>query len=221
MRDSARNARTSEPLSRPVFLGSLLSSLDATGDLPPAFQDLRLRFDQAKAHFESSDMSPERYANLLAAMRCYDSDGRTWTIGATSGLWYRLVEDTWVQSPPPYQSATAISSAAQLYYQAGTQANAEAGGQAPTPSSPTPSSPTPSSPTPSSPTPSAPEPLSSGREELLFGLPVQLFADEAVDPGPVPHGALPSFDPGSYSLDPQPRRVEPDPDAAPRPEHGS
>ena len=184
MRDPARSSRSSEPLSRPVFLGSLLSVLDATGDLPPAFQELRRRFDQAKAHFDAGDLSAERYANLLASLRCFDPEGRSWTIGASSGLWYRMVEDVWVQSPPPYQSASAISSAATLYQ---TAAQRQPTG--------------------------ATSDVETDDEELLFGLPVQLFAEEAVEQGPIPHGSLPSLEPG-FGDHPSPRRPGSDVEAS-------
>ena len=188
MRDPARHTRGSQSHVRPVFLGSLLSVLDATGDLPPAFQELRRRFDQAKSHFDAGDLSAERYAKLLSALRCFDQEGRSWTIGASSGLWYRMMDDVWVQSPPPYQSASAISSAATLYQ---------------------------SSPQPSNTSSQVAEPASEVRDdgadggavagdELLFGLPAQLFAEEAVDQGPVPHGSLPSLEPG-FDAQPQPR----------------
>jgi hypothetical protein len=196
MRDSARNARMREPMSRPVFLGSLLSVLDATGDLPPAFQELRQRFDQAKARFDAGDLSAERYANLLAALRCFDSDGRSWSIGASSGLWYRLIDDAWVQSPPPYQSASAISSAESLYRTAVEHARTPAA----LPAAPDATGATGAT--------GGEADATGGGEELLFGLPTQLFASEAMPQGPVPHGALPELDaPGG---DPSPRSPDGD-----------
>lgn len=189
MRDAARVQREETRDHRPVFFGSLLSALDATGDLPQAFQELRLRFDQARALYGRGDLSAERYANVLSSMRCYDSEGRSWTIGASSGLWYRMIDDVWVQSPPPYQSAAAISSAASVYQsEAATQHDQQrSSGQ--------------------------PEDLAAATDpgeatltdELLFGLPSQLFVDEAADQGPVPFGALPTL-PVVRDSEPHPRR---------------
>jgi hypothetical protein len=203
-----RNTKSNGAGSRPVFLGSLLSALDATGDLPPAFQDLRRRFDQARSHFDSGDLSAEQYANRLSSLRCFDAEGQPWTIGATSGLWYRMISDTWVQSPPPYQSASAISSAASLYRDAAAAStgssgshddvsfnargadardagDTEAGASRDGVASP------------------------AVEDELLFGLPVQLFATEPVEQGPVPHGSLPSLA-AEGTLAPLPRRVDGD-----------
>jgi hypothetical protein len=219
MRDAARNAKSNGARSRPVFLGSLLSVLDATGDLPPAFQDLLRRFDQAKGHFDSGDLSAERYASLLSSLRCFDAEGQPSTIGATSGLWYRMISDVWVQSPPPYQSASAISSAASLYRDAaaasagyagggddvvpdtGDAGAVDAGAVAVEAVDPAAGAGSVSHDGPASP--------AGGEDELLFGLPVQLFVTEPVEQGPVPHGSLPSLTVDETPA-PMPRRLDGD-----------
>lgn len=100
---------------KPVFLGTLLSALDSSGELPPAFEELRVRYDTVRAHYDAGELSEDRLAGLLSGMRCYDGRGDAWTIGATSGLWYRLTEEGWMQSPPPYRQAAANEAAEMLY----------------------------------------------------------------------------------------------------------
>jgi hypothetical protein len=260
MRDQSRSRQPGRP-AQPVFLGSLLSELDATSDLPQAFQELRVKFDRVKSHYDSGDLPAERYGDLLASLRCYDSQGTAWTIGASSGLWYRMVDDVWIQWPPPYQDSVAAASAARIYSRA-AQASGRTGTPGPMGMPPTAAAtqafepeafvPHPPLTTPQMqpPQPLPPQmlppqtlppqmgepllppqnfggygvppaelsafdmsefapsefPLAGGfppptpgaaipADPLLFGLPEQLFAGEAVDPGPVPYGALPETDP--------------------------
>lgn len=161
---------------QPVFLGSLLSVLDATGELPSALEELRARFDRVKAHYDSGELTPDRFAGMISTLRCYDEAGNAWTIGATSGLWYRLTDDGWLQSPPPYSRPEASVSAAGLYRPAVAVPATPAATPAPA----------------AEPEPAEPEPAADREDELLFGLPAQLFSDEPTPAGPVPYGTLPT-----------------------------
>jgi len=57
-----------------------------------------------KAEYEAGSKSEEDYKRLLEVCKFMDEEGRYWTIGAQSGLWYYHDGNQWVQArtePPP------------------------------------------------------------------------------------------------------------------------
>lgn len=83
-------------------LGSLRSELDEGSDLQSEFVMLE-SYSQAVRHaFLTGKVESAAAAAILSKLRLLGSDGAVWSIGATSGSWYRKSGANWVQTPPPY-----------------------------------------------------------------------------------------------------------------------
>lgn len=81
---------TSQSEHRASFLGTLRSELDESGsDLDEAFETLSTLSASARAAYLDYRLNPERAARLFQMLRLTANDGGEWTIGPTSGLWYR------------------------------------------------------------------------------------------------------------------------------------
>ncbi|MFM7088570.1 MAG: hypothetical protein ACKOW9_03500 [Candidatus Paceibacterota bacterium] len=86
----------------PAPLGALRSELDEGSDLQNEFILLE-SYSQAVRHaFITGKIEASAAAGILSALRLKGSDGYFWSIGATTGSWYKKVGDSWIQTPPPY-----------------------------------------------------------------------------------------------------------------------
>lgn len=73
---------------------------------PPRYssETIMIMFRQLKWEYEVGSKSEEEYKRLLEVFKFMDEEGRYWTIGAQSGVWYYHDGKQWVQartSPPP------------------------------------------------------------------------------------------------------------------------
>jgi hypothetical protein len=81
---------------------TLRSDLDEPMRLPRPFLDLVSRFGEAKVRYDRGHFSKEQYAQVLAGLVVVWTDGTEWTLGATSGVWYRRFHGLpWVAATPP------------------------------------------------------------------------------------------------------------------------
>ena len=87
------------------LLGTLRSELDEDdgGGLHPNFEILAGLVVAVRTAFTSFRINPAQAAELCARLRLKGRDGNEWTIGATSGSWYRrrIGETVWQKSPLP------------------------------------------------------------------------------------------------------------------------
>lgn len=90
------------------FFGTLRSELDGPPQLPSGFALLAAHTQLLLHAYDSGQLDQERLAELLAQQRCFDTVGNCWTIGATTGNWYRRAYDgtEWVAAPAPTVEAT-------------------------------------------------------------------------------------------------------------------
>jgi len=89
-----------------LFLGSLRSEFDVPSELPEQFGVFKQAFDTATQLYQKGAISGTELANLLSGLKCYDVLGVEWTIGSTTGLWYRRLSGHWVSSGPPLARAS-------------------------------------------------------------------------------------------------------------------
>lgn len=90
-----------------TFLGTLPSELDDDSSgmrMHPAFEQLAGSTYAVRAAFLGSRVSAEVAAELFASLRLTDQDGAEWTMGPTSGKWYRRVGGSpgWQHGPLPF-----------------------------------------------------------------------------------------------------------------------
>lgn len=87
------------------LLGTLRSELDEDDDggLHPSFEILAGLVVTVRTAYTSFRITPEQAARLCATLRLEGRDGNEWTVGATSGSWYkrRTGENIWQKSPLP------------------------------------------------------------------------------------------------------------------------
>jgi len=87
------------------LLGTLRSELDEDdgGGLHPSFEVLAGLIVTVRTAFTSFRIGPSAAAELCARLRLSGRDGNEWTVGATSGSWYRrrVGETVWQKSPMP------------------------------------------------------------------------------------------------------------------------
>ncbi len=70
--------------------------------MPAEFSLLVARFSQLLSRYHAGTIGTVELAEQLSAERISDTDGGEWTIGASSGAWYRrLPNEAWAQVPPP------------------------------------------------------------------------------------------------------------------------
>ena len=73
------------------------------------FKEVEKGFSLLKQEFKSKKISEREYKDRLKKLRLKDNDGRSWTIGAQSGLWYYFDGQNWIESlPPSVQKGKAI-----------------------------------------------------------------------------------------------------------------
>lgn len=89
-----------------VFLGSLRSEFDEEVPLHPAFSTLLAASGAVRGAYLNGRLGGEDAAAAFAELRLVGSDGAEWTIGATSGRWYRRVTGgSWVPADVPAELA--------------------------------------------------------------------------------------------------------------------
>ncbi len=91
-----------DAVERETYHGVLRSELDEPAKLPPAFEQLIEEVGKARHAFERGDLTKVQLAEVLRNLRVVGPDGTEWTMGSSSGRWYRRpVGGTWVPSLPP------------------------------------------------------------------------------------------------------------------------
>lgn len=85
----------------PGLLGTLRSELDEGSDLDWAFGSLEASVSAVRAAYLSHRLPPHVAASLLSELKLQGSDGALWTVGASSGSWWRKSGDQWEQSGSP------------------------------------------------------------------------------------------------------------------------
>lgn len=87
------------------LLGTLRSELDDddNGGLHPSFEILAGLVVTVRTAYTSFRINPRQAAEICADLRLRGRDGNEWTVGATSGAWYRrrTGEKVWQKSPLP------------------------------------------------------------------------------------------------------------------------
>jgi hypothetical protein len=86
-----------------VFLGGLASpGAPRRSELPPRFAALSGAVGDLFDDYRAGEMDAAEFAEAIASRRITDSRGVEWTIGATSGGWFRRDSSgTWVAAMPP------------------------------------------------------------------------------------------------------------------------
>jgi hypothetical protein len=93
-----------EELVRESFLGTLRSELDDDVTLDGAFAELLARFSSLRDSYMAGRLEAKAFGRLLRDLRVLDGDGFQWTVGASTGRWYRRnVQDggQWMAAPAP------------------------------------------------------------------------------------------------------------------------
>jgi len=85
------------------FLGGLKSEFDEGYSLSGVFNSLLAAADNIRNKYVKFEIDAEVAAELFAKLKIKDTNGNEWTIGASSGSWYRRFtnEKQWVSSNPP------------------------------------------------------------------------------------------------------------------------
>lgn len=109
MNPEERDETTGEDLRDDVFQDNLLGTLrselddDDDGGLHPSFEILAGLVVTVRTAYTSFRINPRQAAEICADLRLSGRDGNEWTVGATSGAWYRrrTGEKVWQKSPLP------------------------------------------------------------------------------------------------------------------------
>jgi hypothetical protein len=94
-----------------MFLGAVVARTTAAQEAPMSaeFSLLAARYARLMSFYQSGEINGEQLAAQLAEERVWDTDGGEWTIGASSGAWYRRVAgEGWTQVPPPGPHVQAV-----------------------------------------------------------------------------------------------------------------
>jgi hypothetical protein len=86
------------------MLGTLRSELDdSDSGIDPGFETLSSLAGSVRTAFLAFRIGPTQAARLFATLRLQASDGHEWTVGPTSGAWYKRQrgETTWRKAPMP------------------------------------------------------------------------------------------------------------------------
>jgi len=88
-----------------VFLGALRSEYDTPNVLPTAFIQLESVVQQLLWRWKKAEITAEITMQAMSDLVLTGQDGVLWTVGASSGRWYRRLPNqgaAWViASPPP------------------------------------------------------------------------------------------------------------------------
>lgn len=89
-------------LERDVYHGTLRSELDEPARLRPEFIGLIEEVGRWRIRYERNEITRAELAEALGALRAHTPDGAEWTLGATSGQWYRrYAGGEWSPALPP------------------------------------------------------------------------------------------------------------------------
>jgi len=85
------------------FLGGLKSEFDEGYSLSVEFNSLIAAADNIRDKYVKFEIDAEIAAELFAKLKIKDTNGNDWTIGASSGSWYKRFpnEKQWISSNPP------------------------------------------------------------------------------------------------------------------------
>lgn len=94
-----------------AFLGTLRSELDEDVPLEGAFAELYARFVSLRDAYTSGRLDTKMFGKSLRDLRVVDPEGYQWTIGATTGRWYRRNHregGQWASAPAPIGTGTLV-----------------------------------------------------------------------------------------------------------------
>jgi len=100
-----------ESTTRDAFLGTLRSELDGDAALEGAFAELYARFGALRDSYDNGRLDVRAFGLALRDLRVIDTDGYQWTIGATTGKWYRRNQQEgmqWASAPVPAGKGTLV-----------------------------------------------------------------------------------------------------------------
>lgn len=86
-----------------TFLGGLRSELDEGSHLHPTFAAMSAAADAVRASYLSYGVTPTKAAEAFRLLRIVDDNDIEWTVGPSSGGWYRrrVGTNAWQPGPPP------------------------------------------------------------------------------------------------------------------------
>lgn len=93
-----------DEVAREAFLGTLRSELDEDTPLEGAFAELYARFGALRDAYQTGRLESRMFGRALRDLRVIDPEGFQWTIGATTGRWYRRSQadnGKWMAAPAP------------------------------------------------------------------------------------------------------------------------
>lgn len=100
-----------ESTARDAFLGTLRSELDEDVVIEGAFAELYARFGALRDSYDNGRLDARSFGLALRDLRVIDTDGYQWTIGATTGKWYRRNQQEggqWASAPVPAGTGTLV-----------------------------------------------------------------------------------------------------------------
>jgi hypothetical protein len=97
-----------------TFLGGLRSELDEGSHLHPTFAAMSAAADSVRASYLSYAITPTKAAEAFRLLRLVDDNDIEWTVGPSSGSWYRrrLGSTGWQPGPAPLMAEPKIGSTA-------------------------------------------------------------------------------------------------------------
>lgn len=110
-RKNQSEIQVDESTARDAFLGTLRSELDEDVALEGAFAELYARFGALRDSYDSGRLDARSFGLALRDLRVIDTDGYQWTIGATTGKWYRRNQQEggqWASAPVPAGTGTLV-----------------------------------------------------------------------------------------------------------------
>lgn len=99
-----RQQRSEHQLSGQLFLGAVVARPTGDEEAPMAaeFSLLIARVQQLLNRYHAGEIGALALAEALSNEKVIDTAGAEWTLGATSGAWYRRMPTMdWAQVPPP------------------------------------------------------------------------------------------------------------------------
>lgn len=98
--------------SNSFFLGGLKSEFDEGYSLSGIFSSLVAAADNIRNKYVKYEIESDVAAELFAKLKITDINGNEWTIGASSGSWYRRYgnEKKWISSNPPIDIEADVNS---------------------------------------------------------------------------------------------------------------
>lgn len=87
----------------PVFFGTLRSEFDTEEELAEGWEALSQAAETIRLAYIREELEPEVAASALGQLKLKDRNGAEWTIGASSGEWYRRTSSNnqWLRASAP------------------------------------------------------------------------------------------------------------------------